>query len=100
MKKMETKFNIVITDIDSSMLSFMHFNSNGMSGSLGVTFKNGDSYIYGNVRLKSFLNVIASASMGEGFNKYIKGSYTYKSVGDCNGESPLVVNGMITDGKQ
>lgn len=97
---MKTKYNIMITDIDSSMLSFMHFNSLGSSGNLGVTFNNGESYIYGNVRLKSFLNVIASSSIGEGFNKYIKGSYTYKSVGNCNGESPLIIHGMITDGNK
>lgn len=86
--------NIIVENIDSTMVDYMHFKSIGQSGNLGVTFKNGESYIYGNVRIKSFLSVLASNSVGEGFNKYIKGSYTYKSVGNCNGESPLVKNNM------
>lgn len=89
-----TDINIIVENIDSTMIDYMHFKSTGESGNLGVTFKNGESYIYGNVRVKSFLSVIAYTSIGEGFNKYIKGSYTYKSVGNCNGESPLVKNNM------
>ena len=86
--------NIIVENIDSTMLDYMHFKCIGQSGNLGVTFKNGESYIYGNVRLKSFISVLASVSVGEGFNKYIKGSYTYKSVGNCDGESPLIKNNM------
>ena len=87
--------NIIVENIDSTMIDYIHFNSSSQSGNLGVTFKNGESYIYGNVRIKSILNVLASSSIGEGFNTYIKGSYTYKSVGNCNGESPLIKNKMI-----
>lgn len=89
-----TNINIIVDDIDSTMVEFLHFKSSGRKGNLGVTFKNGESYIYGNVRVQSFLNVVASASIGEAFTRYIKGSYSYKSVGNCNGESPLDKNNM------
>lgn len=94
MKSKMSDINIIVENIDSTMIDYLHFKGIGQSGNLGVTFKNGESYIYGNVRLKSFLNVLVSVSIGDGFNKYIKGSYTYKNVGNCGGQSPLVKNNM------
>lgn len=92
--------NIIIKDIESTLVKLIHYHYKDGVGNLGVTFQNDSSYIYGNVRLKSFLNVLASSSIGEAFNQYIKGSYSYKSVGNCYGKSPLIMNNMIHYGNE
>lgn len=96
MNKNKYKINILLEDIDSSMVKMCHYFNNGVKANLAVTFKNGDSYIYGDVKLKSFLNLIASTdSFGESFNRYIKDSYSYKKVGYCGDESPLIKFNLI-----
>lgn len=92
------KIDIFCYDVDSSTVESIHFHFNKDKGYLGVTFKSGISYVYANVRLDSIIRVITHESYGEGFNKYIKGSYAYKQIGDCNGQSPLIKAGLVEDG--
>jgi hypothetical protein len=72
------RIEIYCTDIDSTMVKSMIYTE----GKLIVTFNNNNTYVYDKVRLKSFLNVITSDSIGQAFSKYIKGSYSYKEIGE------------------
>jgi hypothetical protein len=86
---MKINIDISCSELNSSMIEYMHLIADNKQGKLGVTFKNGTSYIYDGINLATFLAVIKADSVGESFSKYIKDQYPFKNVGDCNGESPL-----------
>lgn len=86
-----------MSDIDSSLLSFVHYHNNSQYGWLGVTFQTGDSYIYGNVPMKDVLNMLDAESMGSFFSKNIKNQYYYKSAGRVESGSPLAKIGIKYD---
>lgn len=83
------------SNIDSSMIDFIHYKYNGKVGMLGVTFKNSDSYIYNDVAIADIIHLIKSDSIGSTFTKYIRTRFSYKNIGNCNGVSPLDYVGFI-----
>ncbi|MEY3376802.1 MAG: hypothetical protein RL463_1112 [Bacteroidota bacterium] len=70
------KISIALEKSESSMIDFLHFQD----GVLEAVFKDGSRYRYNKVRLKSLLSVLGSDSIGQGFHKYINGSYHYEKV--------------------
>ena len=86
--------NIIWSDIDSSLIKYMHYHNDGSKGLLGVIFKNDQSCIYDDVSMFDILSVLKAESVGSAFSKEIKLRYQYKNVGVINSGSPLEKMGI------
>jgi hypothetical protein len=62
---------------------------------LGVTFKSGDSYVYSDVGINEIISIFQSDSVGAAFSKNIRMNYSYKNIGDAQGQSPLRKIGLL-----
>ena len=89
------KVNITWSDVESSSIEFIHYHHDGDKGMLGVTFKSGDSYVYSDVGIKEIISIFQSESVGAVFSKNIRMNYSYKNIGDTNGQSPLEKMGIV-----
>lgn len=74
---------------DSSMIYYTEMVESEVenSGNLFVVFKNGQKYVYKDVRFEDyivFINGGTDASQGKTLNKVIKGKYEYEKVGDAD----------------
>lgn len=81
--------NIIWSDIDSSMIKYMHYHNDGVKSLLGVIFDNDQSCIYNDVSMFDILNVLKAESVGSAFSKEIKLRYPYKNIGQILSGSPL-----------
>ena len=74
---------------DSTMLLYSEMVENELenSGNLYVTFKNGTTYVYKNVRFEDYVLFVAGgtdASQGKTLNKVIKNQYEYEKIGNAD----------------
>lgn len=81
--------NIIWSDIDSSVIRYIHYHSDGNKNLLGVIFKNDQSCIYNDVSMFDVLNLLKAESVGSAFSKDIKSKYPYKNIGVIKSGSPL-----------
>ena len=96
---------------DSTMLLYSEMveNETENSGNLFVTFKNGTTYVYKNVRFEDYVLFVGGgtdASQGKTLNKVIKSQYEYEKIGNADVakimaelnkvEEPEVVDNGIT----
>ena len=77
---------------DSSMIYYTEMveSETENKGNLFVVFKNGQKYVYKDVRFEDyivFINGGTDASQGKTLNKVIKSKYDYEKVGDANMEA-------------
>ena len=89
------KVDITWSDVESSSIEFIHYHNDGDKGMLGVTFKSGDSYVYSDVGINEIISIFQSESVGAAFSKNIRMSYSYKNIGDAQGQSPLKKIGIV-----
>ena len=88
-KKENGVVNIIWSDMDSTSIDYMHYHNDGIQSVLGVTFKSGQSYIYDKVKMADIINMLKAESVGSFFSKNIRMNYSYKNIGDADGNSPL-----------
>lgn len=74
---------------DSSMIKYSEMveNENENSGNLFITFNNGTTYVYKNVRFEDYVLFISGGtdiSQGKTLNKVIKGKYEYEKIGNAD----------------
>ena len=74
---------------DSTMLLYSEMVENEYenSGNLFITFKNGTTYVYKNVRFEDYVLFIGGgtdASQGKTLNKVIKSQYEYEKLGNAD----------------
>ena len=74
---------------DSTMLLYSEMveSETENSGNLFVTFKNGTTYVYKNVRFEDYVLFVAGgtdASQGKTLNKVIKSQYEYEKLGNAD----------------
>jgi hypothetical protein len=89
------KVDITWSDVESSSIEFIHYHNDGDKGMLGVTFKSGDSYVYSDVGINEIISIFQSDSVGAAFSKNIRMNYSYKNIGDAQGQSPLRKIGLL-----
>ena len=86
--------NIIWSDIDSSMIKYMHYYTDGNKSLLGVIFDNNQACIYNDVSMFDILTVLKAESAGSAFSKEIKLRYPYKNIGQILSGSPLETIGI------
>lgn len=85
----EYDIDIEISNIESTMIDYIHYVKKGNRLYLGIRFSSGDSYVYSDIRFSEVLNLIVSKSMGSYFSQHIKTKYPYKKLGAIGEQDPL-----------